>query len=168
VGAGEVEVGVARLTDVHHRGNIELDHLLVDRVPPAIGERRVGPHASRRVRVEVDADEAELVDAALQLGNAGLRRHAGELRQHADRHEVVRVELADAIDQVVPVLGPVDGGRVAAEVVGHGAGAGREERYVRTPLPLHLDLRAFQAFADLVIADLDATLVQLVTRGHVC
>ncbi len=68
---------------------------------------------------------------------------AGELRQHADGREVVRVELADAVDQVVPVLCPVDVGFLAAEVVGHGAGPRREDRHVRAALALEPDLGAF-------------------------
>ena len=60
VRAGGVEVGVAAARHVDHRRHVELDHLLVDRVPVAIGERRPGPHAAARIGVEVAADEAEL------------------------------------------------------------------------------------------------------------
>ena len=84
-----------------HRRHVELDHLLVDRVPPAVGQRRRVPVAARRIGVEVAADEAELVDAALQLGDAAPAVDAGRLRQLAHADEVLREQLADAVDQVV-------------------------------------------------------------------
>jgi len=66
--AGRVEVRVTAARDVHHRGDVELGHLLEDRVPVTVGERRAGPLASARVRVQVAADEPELEDASLKLG----------------------------------------------------------------------------------------------------
>src|SRR5690348_5165656 len=41
--AGGVEIGVAGSADVDHRRHIELDHLFVERVPEAIGERGITP-----------------------------------------------------------------------------------------------------------------------------
>ena len=46
VRAGGVEVGVARRAHVDHRRHVELDHLLVERIPPLVGERR-RPSSSR-------------------------------------------------------------------------------------------------------------------------
>jgi hypothetical protein len=69
VRAGGVEVGVAAAGDVHHGGHVQLDHLLEERVPVPVGERRAGPHAAARVGVEVAADEPEFQDAALQFGH---------------------------------------------------------------------------------------------------
>ena len=85
VRAGGVEAGVAARAHVDHRRDVVLDHLLVDRVPVAVGQRRRGPVAARRVGVQVDADDAVLLDALLQLGDAGLRVDAGRLRQHRRR-----------------------------------------------------------------------------------
>ena len=45
-----------------HRRHVECHQLLVERIPVAIGQRRRGPVAARRVGVQVAADEAELVD----------------------------------------------------------------------------------------------------------
>ena len=90
VRAGGVEVRVARGADVDHRRHVELDHLLVERIPVLVGQRRILPVAARRIGVQVAADEAELLDAALELGDAVGRRHAGVLRQLAHADEVLR------------------------------------------------------------------------------
>ena len=86
VRAGGVKVRVATARDVDHRRHVELDHLLVDRVPVAIGERRPVPPAAAGVGVQVAADEAQFVHAALEFldrsvevrrrgtGGAGRRR----------------------------------------------------------------------------------------------
>ena len=92
VRAGGVEVRVARRAHVDHRRHVELDHLLVERIPLAVGQRRVGPVAARRIGVQVAADEAELLDAALELGDAVRGRDAGRLRQLADADEVLGVQ----------------------------------------------------------------------------
>ena len=92
--------------------------------------------------------------AALELGDAVRRRDARRLRQHADRREVLRVERADAVDQVVLHARPVRADRGVADVVLHRARARREERDVGAPLALQLQLGLLQAVADLVVADL--------------
>ena len=60
VRAGGVEVRVARRADMDHRRHVELDHLLVERIPLAVGQRRVGPVAARRIGIQVAADEARV------------------------------------------------------------------------------------------------------------
>jgi hypothetical protein len=62
---------------VDHRRHVELDHLLVERIPEAVGERRRRPVSARRVGIQIAADESELVDAALQLLDAIGERSAG-------------------------------------------------------------------------------------------
>ena len=71
VRAGGVEAGVAARAHVHHRRDVVLDHLFVDRVPVAVRQRRRGPVTAGRIGVQVDADEAVLIDASLQFGDAG-------------------------------------------------------------------------------------------------
>ena len=153
VRAGGVEGGIARGAHVHHGRHVELDHLLVDRIPVAVGQRRVLPPAARRIRIEVAADEAQLVHAALELGDAVLRRDARHLRQLADADEVLRVELHRPVDQVVADAGPLRGRRLVAEVMRHAGGARREDGEVGAALALELELRALQALADLIVAD---------------
>src|ERR1035437_7937752 len=80
--AGGVKAGVAAGGNVDHGGDVELHHLLVDRVPLSVRQRRRGPVPARRVRIEVDADATILLDAFLQLRNAGLGVYARRLRQH--------------------------------------------------------------------------------------
>src|ERR1700732_2980753 len=64
MGARGVKIRIARSADVNHGGDIELYHLFVERVPEAVGERRIAPMPTRRVRIQVAADEAELFHAA--------------------------------------------------------------------------------------------------------
>ena len=79
-------------------------------------------------------------------------RHAGRLRQLAHADEVARIERADAVNQIVAVLGPVKAGRRVADVVRHRRRARREDRDVGAALALELQLRALQALANLVVA----------------
>ena len=164
VRARGVEGGVAGGAHVDHRGHVELHHLLVERIPPAIAERRVGPVAAARVRVQVAADEAELPDAALELTDAGVGRHPGGLRELGDAGEVLGVELGDPVDEVVAVLGPRDAGGLVADVMAHPARAGREDGQVRAALALEPELGAFEALADLVVGDADLALDVAVQR----
>src|SRR5205823_3881950 len=77
--AGVVERGVARRGDVDHGRHLELAELLVERVPPLVGERRIGPVAASRIRVQVYANKSQAGEA-LELGDAVLRRDARVLR----------------------------------------------------------------------------------------
>jgi len=77
VRARGVEHRVAAARDVHHGGYVELDHLLEDRVPVPVGERRGSPLPPARVRVEVAADEPELEHAAFELGDGRFQPGAG-------------------------------------------------------------------------------------------
>src|SRR6185437_9215716 len=54
--AGGVEDGIGSGGDVDHPGHVELDHLLIERIPPAVGERRILPVAAAWVGIEVAAD----------------------------------------------------------------------------------------------------------------
>src|SRR5215475_4341650 len=70
---------------------------------------------------------------------------------HAD--EIVRIERADAMDEVVADLRPYAAGLRRADVVRHAGGARREDGDVGAALALELELGLFQAVADLVVAD---------------
>ena len=59
----------------------------------------------------------------------------------------------DALDQVVAGLRPVLARRLVADVMRHRRRARREDREVGAALALELELRAFEALADLVVAD---------------
>src|SRR5258707_614634 len=86
VRAGAVKGRIARRAHVHHRGHVELHHLLVEFVPPAVGQRRRGPAAPRGSGVEVAAVATAFLDAALALTDATIPRHAQPLRQLAPAH----------------------------------------------------------------------------------
>ena len=90
VRAGGVEVGIAGRRHVDHRRHVELDHLLVERIPVAVGERRRRPVAARRIRIQIAAHESELIHAARELIDRMRNRNAGRLRQLADGGEVGR------------------------------------------------------------------------------
>ena len=141
-----------------HRGNVELHHLLVERIPPAVGERRLLPIAPRRVRIEIAADKAELLHAALELRDAVRRRHARALRKLAHADEVLGIERAGAVDQLVAVLGPVAARGFVADVMAHPHRTRREDGEVGAALALLLELRALEARADLVVADSERSL----------
>ena len=158
VRAGRVEVRIARRADVHHGRHVELDHLLVEGIPVLVGQRRRAPVAARRIGIQVAADEPELVDAPRQLPDAVGQRIGRCLRQLAHADEVLRVQVADAVDQIVAVLGPVQARRRVPDVMRHRRRARREDRDVAPPLALELQLRALEALADLVVADVDGAL----------
>ncbi len=155
---------------MHHRRHVELDHLLVHRIPELlVGERRVLPVAARGIGIEVAADEAQLLDATLELLEAARvrRRHARRLRQHAHADEIVGKERADAVDEVVACDRPFLAGLGVAEMVRHAGGARREDGEVGAALLLQLQLRADDALADLVVGDGGArrALRRVIERG---
>ena len=91
-------------------------------------------------------------------------RHARRLRQLAHAHEVIRVQLTHAVNQIVAVPRPVRTGRRVPNVMRHGRRARREDGDVGAALALQLELRAFQTFPDLVVADLDFAVVGRLRR----
>src|SRR5262249_5897368 len=132
----------------------------VERMRPVVGERRILPVASGWIGIQVAADEAVLLHAALELGNARRRRHARRLRQLADADEVVRVERAAAMHQLVADLAP-DAARLGvADVMRHRARARWKGRKVRCPAALELELRALQALPDLIVGDVERALAR--------
>ena len=152
--AGGVKGRVAAGADVDHRRDVVLHHLLVDRVPVLVAQRGAGPVAARRIGIQVDADVAVLLDAFLQLGNAGGRIDAGRLRQHRHRHEIVGKELTHPVAQLVADRGPGRRHLEVADVVGHETGARREQRDVAAALLHQPQLVGLDRFAQLVVADL--------------
>ena len=136
-----------------HRGHVELDHLGVERVPVPVGERGRGPVAPGRIRVQVAADEVQLPDAALELGDRVRDGHSGGLRQLADTDEILRVQVDHALDEVVVGARPGARDGLVAEVMPHGRGARREHGEIRAALLLQPQLVLLDGFPDLVIRD---------------
>ena len=155
VRAGGLELRVARRRDVDHPRHVELAHRLPQRPPRPVGQRRPGPVATGRVGVDVAPDEPELLDAAAQFGNAGVDGRTRRLGQLAHRREVVGVQPADAVDEVVLVAGPVPGRVLVADVVAHPARPRREDRDVGAALALQAQLVGLDALADLVVGHVD-------------
>src|SRR6185503_3182715 len=86
-------------------GDVELDHLLVERIPETVAEgRRLDAAAFTRVGVQQAANEPLLLDALLEIRNDGLRTDAGRERQAAYTAERVRVQLDLLGDDVVRLL----------------------------------------------------------------
>jgi len=75
------------------------------------------------------------------------------LGQLANADEIVWIETANPVDQIVANLGPSKAGRSVTLVMPHGGRPGREDGDVGAAFPLEFELRFFQALADLVIAD---------------
>src|SRR5690606_752962 len=164
VGAEIVRAGglpvrrVAGAADMDHPGHLELAHLLVERIPVAVAEGRTGEITAGRVGIHVAADEAELEDAALELAHRAVDRSAGRLRQLSDADEIPRVELRQAVDQIVTVLGPRLARRLVADVMSHPARTRGKQRHVGAALALQLELGAFDALPQLIVADVQGAL----------
>ena len=82
---------------------------------------------------------------------AVLRRHARRLRQLAHADEVLRIERADAMDQIVADLRPFEADALVADMMPHAGGTRREDRQIGAALALQLELVLLDAFADLVV-----------------
>ena len=121
-----------------HRGDVEFDQFFVQRIPPAVEQRRVAPVAAGRIGIEVHRDEAVSFHAALEFGDAVVRPHARRLRQLPDADEIVGIELADPMDQFVGNLRPFGAGFGGADVMAHAARARREQRHVGAALALEI------------------------------
>src|SRR5258706_6078180 len=119
MGAGGVKIGIARHADMHHRWYFQLAEFLVKRIPVTVGQRRRGPVSARWIGVEIASDEAELVDAAFELRDTGFHRNARALRQLADADEIVRKQIADAIDAIVGQLRPLLADLEVADMMSH-------------------------------------------------
>ena len=77
VGPRGVEVRVATARHVNHRRNVEFDHLLVHGKPRRVGEREPVPKPPARIGTEVETNEAQLENAALEFGDGAIDGHAG-------------------------------------------------------------------------------------------
>ena len=141
MGARVVHRRVARRRHVDHRRHLELDQLLVDRVPVAVGEGWGLPVAARGIGIQVHAHEAELVHKAHELRDRAFDGRTGKLRQLTDWRKVLGKQRADAVDQVVAHTRPLLADLLGADVVRHARGARREYREVAATILLQLELR---------------------------
>src|SRR6266481_6056559 len=153
-----MEIRVAGGADMNHCGHVELDHFLVERIPKFIGKRWSSPVASRWIRIEIASDETQLIDTPLELRNRIRNRNALRLRKLAYTDKFLRIQLAYAIDQIVAMLRPVAARCLVSDMVSHPRRARRKNREVTAALSLKFQLRAFKAFANLVIGDLESAL----------
>jgi hypothetical protein len=110
---------------------------------------------ARRVRIEIDADKAIVAYAAVDLGNAGLRRHARGLRKHRYARKTVGKEARDAMDEFVTDTRPGRAHLKIANVMRHKTRARRKNRQVRASRAHFRELIAFDRLAQLVVADLE-------------
>src|SRR3546814_11828043 len=97
------------------RRHVQLDELLIERVPEAIAQARRGQGvALGGIGIEDAADEAKLPDAALQLLDAVGRALGAELRQAGDALQPIRKHLDLLVDQARKSVG--EGKRVSVRV----------------------------------------------------
>jgi hypothetical protein len=136
-----------------HRRHVERDHRLVEGMPESVGERRRGEMASAWVRVEIAADETEFGDAALEFRDRSSHVGAGALRQHAGADERIRVQSADAADEIIRMAGPDLRHLLVADMRRHRGGARRKNRHVGAALSDQAELVGLDSFANLVIGD---------------
>src|SRR5579871_5633133 len=95
----------ARAGAMQHRRNIELAELLIKRIPIAIAQAwRLDAAILERIGVDEAADEAELLDAALEFRQSDGDRLSRNLRQHADAGKAVGEHLHLAVDDVMRFL----------------------------------------------------------------
>src|SRR3979490_3037843 len=110
---------------------------------------------ARRIGIEIAADEPQLVDAAFKLRDASLNRNTRALRQLTDADEIVRKQIADAMDAVIGKLRPLLTDLEVADMVSHARSARREQRQRSAPLSLDAELIALDAGAEFLVTDLD-------------
>src|SRR5215471_1261397 len=91
---------------VDERGDVEVDHRLPQRVPVLVVQAGAVPDALVRVGVQADADEPEIVDGAIELGQRLGDRASGAHRQARDAGEAARMHRDGARDEVVVRLDP--------------------------------------------------------------
>src|SRR5262249_25289337 len=128
------------------------------RIPILVRQRRSRPVASRRIGIQIAADEAQFMNAPFEFCNRIFRGYTGRLRQLANAYKILRVEGTHSIDQIIAVLGPVAADRFIADVMAHGRSTRRKNRDVGAALPLKFQLSAFEAFSNLIVADIQRAL----------
>ena len=163
-----VEAGVATGRYVDHRGNVVFDHLLVDRIPVAVGQRRRLPVSAGRIRVQIDSDEAELLDAFFEFGNAGGGINARTLRQHRCPDEMPGKQPRDPIAQFIADRRPFGRDLEVADVMGHEAGARAEDREIAAALLHQPQLIVLDQFPKLVVANLQVGDCAASSRDRLC
>src|ERR1043166_2697289 len=95
-------VAAARCVD--ERRQVELYELFIEWIPVFVAHARRLPVAFAGIRIDHYADEAELVDAPVELVETVFRTHPGALRQPADAAKAVGLELHLESDRVVDRL----------------------------------------------------------------
>src|SRR4029450_5405311 len=114
--------------------NIHLHHFLVKRIPVFIAHRRRLPIAFARIRVDHDADEAEIVDASIDLVKGIFYAYPGILRQATDGAEFFRFHLDLQRQRVVDRLAIPMNDLLRLGRVHHRVGSGGDKCEVRPDL----------------------------------
>src|SRR5205807_5031555 len=94
-----------------------------------------------------------LVDGAFEFGDAVGQRLARGLRQLTHRDEVLWIQAAHPVNEIVAVLRPMEARHGVANVVSDGRRARGGDGDVGAALTLELALRVLEAFANLIVAD---------------
>src|SRR5215510_439466 len=121
VGNGRMHCRVDGRTGVDGAGDIELDHLLPQRIPPFIAQRGCeGLAASGLVWIDITGDKPLLFDTALQFFHPALGADVRRLGELAHWRDFVRKEATDARNEVVAGFRPVAADQFRAKVMPHG------------------------------------------------
>ena len=105
-----------------------------------------------RVWIDIGADKTKLIDATLELLDDALARSdASGLWQLADADEVLWVEFAHAVDQLIVVARPDHIGVFITHMVVHCDRLGRENRHVDAALFHDAQLIVIDAMTDFLV-----------------
>jgi hypothetical protein len=89
------------------RAQREFDQRLVERIPPAIAQRRFLPVAAGRIGVRIATDECEFAREAARLLRRGRGIETREPRQLSHAGDMTREEPRDDVDDVVAPARPL-------------------------------------------------------------
>src|SRR5579859_3279960 len=149
---------------MHHGRHVEAHHLFVNWIPVAVGQRRVCPIATCRIRIQVAANKPETLDAPPKFRNAIGRRNTGRLRELTDSHKIVWKERADPVDQIVADFSPGQTRLLVPQMVSHLAGDWRKQGEIAAAFYLEFQLPTYDGDPDFVVCNYEISFLRRFQR----